>query len=121
MVRAFALYILYSLGILILIVSIVFRIQHWPGVINIFRAGITCSALFFLLIFWEMVSSKRAGNAAKILWLLFYAPIVLCSFFVLPKWGALVFIVLGGIYLLFGRRRFSSGYKKPRSIEFDSI
>ena len=121
MAKTLPLYILFFLGIVILLVSIVFRIQHWPGVINIFRAGITCSALFFLVVFWEILSSGKAGVTTKILWLIIYSPVVLCSFFILPKWGALVFIVLGGIYLLFGRRRFLSRNRKAAPIEFDSL
>ena len=94
MAKALPLYILFFLGIAILLISIVFRIQHWPGVINIFRAGITCSALLFFLLFWQMLSSKKASNVMKVLWLSVYTPIVLCSFFILPKWGAIVFMTM---------------------------
>jgi hypothetical protein len=121
MAKKLPLVILFFIGVLILIVSILFRIQHWPGVINIFWAGFACHILFFLLIFIEMLSSKKANSNIKVFWAFPYVAVLLSSLFIFPEYSAIAFVLLGAIYLLLGRRQFLFTDKEKEPIEFDSI
>jgi hypothetical protein len=121
MAKKLPLVILFILGILILIVSILFRIQHWPGAIDMFWTSFGCLSIFFILILVEIFRSKKANSNAKVFWGLPYAAVLLSSLFIFPEYSVLVFVMLGAIYLLGGRKHFLFSGKEKEPIEFDSI
>lgn len=119
--KSLPLHLVFYLGILTMLVSILFRMQRWPGVANLYLVGFACHILFFVMMLVEVLRSKKADNNRKVFWSLPYAAILLSSFFLFPGFGAIAFIISGALYLFVGRKQFlyKKGVNEP--IKFDSI
>ena len=109
-------------GLSVYLVGVLFRIQHYPGGMLCIDAGLLLEAIFCLLVLVEIIFSKKAGVAAKILWSLGYTLSPLIAVFFLPMliMAGLLFF-WGNTYLQGGRKVFLFRRSEAEKIPFDSI
>lgn len=112
----------YYLGISVLIISMLFKIQHWYGSFILFLIGISLEILFVLFILIEMITSKKVEKETKIIWILYY---ICFPFFVFVFAKGLLLILLivtiKEVYFRQARKYFVPIRKDIDKIEFDSI
>jgi hypothetical protein len=96
------------------------RLQHWPGLDVLRIISLSCFAIFFLLVFAEMIGSRKARPLTKIIWLSTYVITLAVSFYFI-FFSLLAIVVLGILYLRVGRKYFLHNKKDYEKIEFDSI
>jgi len=56
------------LGLSVMFLGTLFKIQHWPYGVILELAGIVITSMFCMLAEIEILSSKKAANNTKILW-----------------------------------------------------
>lgn len=109
-------------GLSLLLISILFRVQHWPYGIYLFWGGFLLQLGFSVFMFIEVFSSRKAGWALKAGWSIAYAGILAGTLPFTPYYvGVIGLVVPGNIYLRWARRKFVTLRSKFFNVEFDSI
>jgi len=112
----------FYLGLCVLLIGVLFKIQHYPGSAYCVMGGLFTETTYMVLVIVEVVSSKKASTAVKITCSVVYPLIPIVAVFYLPSILQWLLIFLWGIaYLNGGRKLFL--YKKTMADKypFDSI
>ncbi|MBL7719442.1 MAG: hypothetical protein JNL72_11440 [Flavipsychrobacter sp.] len=119
--KIFPLRLFFFIGVAIFFVGALFRIQHWPYGSTIVWIGLLFEVVFFLLVFVEMLMSKKASSGTKLIWMVTYLICLSASWWFISTLSMLAWVVLGLVYLRIGRAKFLFTRSKLEQIQFDSI
>lgn len=91
---------LFYLGLVLVTMGTLFKIQHWPYGRLGQTIGLTLEALFFVLVVIEIASSKKASNGFKTAYISIYLILPIIAYLYLPA-VILIFalFILGSVYL----------------------
>lgn len=98
---------LFYLGLAVLAIGTLFRIQHWMAGFMLQYIGFLAEALFFLLVVLEILLSRKANVQTKATYAAVYILLPVLGYFYCPT-ILLIFVILsaGGAYLRKVRHRF---------------
>lgn len=117
----------FYLGLCMLIVGTLFKLQHWPGAQLYYLPGILLALVCFIAIVVEIFRSRKAKIVTKLVWGIPF--VVVPAYIVLTglnRFSSSVIVILlvficGRLYLSIGRKKFVQLKSKHHHIEFDSI
>ncbi len=112
----------FFMGLTVLFISTVFKIQHWAGGQLMFLGGSMQESVFTVLMFTEIINSKKATTKTKAQWGVVYSILAIVALLFLRGLPLLLFIFAAGItYLTVGRKKFHSHKRKPEHVYLDSV
>ena len=112
----------YYFCIALLLVAVLFRIQHWPYAVELLLAGKIIAGLFFLQVIIEMLRSRKATQVQKLTYSIIY---LAAAVFVLLCLGGFLLLLgvagLANLYFHSIRKQFFYTRAEIEKIQFDSI
>lgn len=104
--RSLTIYGSFLAGLILLFLSVIFRIQHWPQPTALFWAGCAAEVLFYILVYLEIFNSKKADVGTKAFWLSAFSVLLISCFFVYVEMGMMILVGVGILYLFLARKMF---------------
>ena len=108
MKRSFPIYSVFLAGLILLFFSVIARIEHWSFHQAMFWIGCASEILFFIFLFIEIATSKKADVSTKAFWLTAYILLLVACCFVYPEMGMMILVAVGTLYLVWARGLFIS-------------
>ena len=114
--------VFFYLGLLLLTIGTLFKIQHWPYGKVCQSIGVLFEMIFFILAILEVFQSQKATSSGKITFILLYTALPIIFYLYLPA-ILLIFaiLILGSVYLTRIRKQIFYTRSEMRIRDFDSI